>query len=152
MISAGNSKLFVLMFLFYGYYCHFTGRHFECCIQILKFKGNFDSFRILYFPSSRTKYNIKTCRTVWGWVPIQVYNTYVFSYLFSSAIRSFRFNFPAVTLLFSTVPTTFGACILSEHSLCTQYMIANSWKILTTVPCNRLTACCHSHAVFPLLL
>jgi hypothetical protein len=29
--------------------------HFECCIQILKFKNNFDSFRILYFPSSCAK-------------------------------------------------------------------------------------------------
>jgi len=34
---------------------HFTGRRIECCIQILKFKDNFDSFIILYFPSSCTK-------------------------------------------------------------------------------------------------
>jgi hypothetical protein len=43
-----------------------------------------------------------------------------------SVITSFRFNFPAVTLLFRIVLTTFEACILSEHPLCTQFVIANS--------------------------
>jgi len=68
MISAGNSKLFVLMFMFYGYYCPLYRQTFWVLHTNSKIQGQFWFIQNPIFSFVLYKTDIKTCRIVWGWV------------------------------------------------------------------------------------